>query len=163
MKKNKLLSWLGHFGLILLATAAISQVPIQEVVMIANAADTSVATKTLPNAQLDLPPMYPANLAGLEDWFRATGRPWSKQELVLAKRKLLCIDLEPYSGQPGHHAFLYQLLGNRPALLFAAVVWNPPRQGVALSFRYKEDGDSLEVLAGDGNCFSVKLSTLWCD
>jgi hypothetical protein len=40
-------------------------------------------------------------------------------------------------------------------------VWNPPKQGVALSYRYDATADSLIVSTGEAACLTVRLTTLW--
>lgn len=116
-----------------------------------------------PNAQVALPPLRADTFSIVEDWLRSCGWPWRKQELALGNRRIVCVDLAPYSGQPGRHLFVYQLLGERASLLFCSIVHNPPKQGAELSFRWKQDAESLIVTTGNAECFTIRLSTLWCD
>ena len=120
-------------------------------------------SRRTPNGQIDLPPIHPATAADLTTWFQACGWPWTEQQLSHDTRRMRCIDLTPYSGQPGHHVFIYQEVLGRPFLLFAAVVWDPPQPGVSFSFALKEGDSSLEIRCGGVYLFSVDLSRLWCD
>jgi hypothetical protein len=123
----------------------------------------STNTNSRPDARRELPPVMAGNFSVIENWLASCGWPWSKQELVFGKRKLVCVDLAPYSGQPARHLFVYQVLDHSVGLLFCSIVWNPPKQGVGLQCDYEKNSDSLTVRVAGTNCLTVKLTNLWCD
>jgi hypothetical protein len=131
--------------------------------------DTAMKTKTntvevpRPNPNKDLPPIYENTFSDIEKWLNSSGFPWKQQSLEIGKRKLTFIDFTPYSGMPAHHVFVYQVLNQSVRLLFCSIVWNPPKQGLSLSYRYDVKTDSVIVSAGDAVCFTVRLTTLWCE
>ena len=120
----------------------------------------SIASKQRPNGQNDLPPLRSNDVAGLIQWFDECGYPWSKQEVDVGKSRLLCIDLAPYSGQPGHHVFVYQLNGKHASLVFCAIVHNPPNPEKKIVFRFVQSAESLIGTMGEAVCLSTSLRSL---
>jgi len=128
---------------------------------LSNIMNTAVSPR--PNAQLDVPHLRADSLSVIENWLTRCGWPWRKQEIVVEKRKLVCVDLAPYSGQPGRHLFVYQILEKQVSMIFCSVVHNPPKQGAELSCKYEKETDSLAVCVDGNTCLSIRLATLWCD
>src|SRR5260221_8417539 len=66
------------------------------------------------NGQTDLPPLEAPDIAHVEHWMDSCVRTdpicrWKKEQIKVGARVLVCFDMRPYSGQPGHHIFVYQV------------------------------------------------------
>jgi len=121
-------------------------------------------SKMKPNARTEAPPLQAASIATIKTWLDNSSWPWRKEEIrVDDQRKLVCIDLRPYSGQPGHHVFIYQVLNDNVAMLFSAVIYKPPYPEKHLTFTHALKADSLTIACGDTQCLVVALETLWCN
>jgi hypothetical protein len=116
-----------------------------------------------PNPQRELPPARAGSSQTIEGWLNDCGGYWRKQEITVGKRTLMCFDLAPYSGQPGHHVFVYQVLEKQVSLLFCSIIYNPPEAWTPMSFRYEKQTDSLSVAVGNRSILSIALTSLWCD
>lgn len=119
--------------------------------------------KSRPNGQNDLPPLRTNDVAGIIQWFDNCGYPWTKQEVDAGKRRLICIDLAPYSGQPGRHVFVYQLNGKYASLVFCAIIHNPPNPEKKIVFHFDGGSGFLTGRMGGDVCLSTSLRTLLSD
>jgi hypothetical protein len=123
----------------------------------------ALRTSMKPNARAEAPPLRAAGLAIIEKWMNDCGWPWRKEDVTIGLRRLVCIDLRPYSGQPGHHVFVYQVLDTNVSLLFSTVIFRPPHPEKRITFSYAKNADSLTIASGDTQCLVIALGTLWCD
>lgn len=109
------------------------------------------------------PPRSVDDVSSLDKWYSATGFYWKRQEIAAGKRKVICYDFAPYSGQPSRQLYVYQVVGKKFWLMLFTEIWNPPKPGAALSFEYESKSDSLVISVDDIVCLNVMMRRLWQD
>jgi hypothetical protein len=121
--------------------------------------EAEVRIKARPDPVMQLPPLK-ANEAEVHSWISTSGLHWEQTEIAAATRKLVCMQLMPYSGLPGIHLFVYEEQGESMSLLFCAIVSTPPHFGKPLTFGYDRETNSVRVTCGDIKCLDISLATL---
>ena len=121
-----------------------------------------------PRSSLSVPSgvqFFPAlgTQAEIDQWMSQRGFHWEKVEISAGPRRLLCVQLMPFSGLPGIYAFVYRKHNDSLSLVFSAMVSKPPHfeKGRSLAFSYESNTDSVVISSDQIECLRTSMTWLY--